>query len=683
MSIEAIGEVLREVGVTTAEITAEVRLRADLALDSVETSELELELAHRFGLKIDLWDATDYSLGELAALIAPPERGSPAEQGTQAGQGTHAEQGTAADRTKESGPPSGIPRVPDDRARRYREAGWWRPETLDAVLLRHARGRPGACALVAGERRVGYGELAATVDRVADRLRTLGVRPGDPVVVQLPNSIEYVVLMLALMRIGAPPVLTGSTLREYELDRILRLTRPQAVAVPGRTRRSDHLSMIRELRDRHPYLTRIFVAGGTGADGPDEEGPDVTDLVRLCEIIGAETGTGTETETETGTETRAGTASGDGARSGGGADPAGAALMLLSSGTTGPSKVIVRTHEDYGYVVRSTSDVAGISADTVYLAVMPATHTFVLAYPGVMGTLAAGGTVVLGGAEDPRRVLDLIQRERVTHVAAVPGLVTQWLGVLRTESYDLSSLRVLQVGGARLDPALAGRARRALPCAIQQVYGMSEGLANFTRLDDPDEVALATQGRPASPGDEIMIVDEDERPVPEGEVGQLLTRGPSTVAGYYRDDEATARAFTQEGFYRTGDLVRRRPDGNLEIAGRIKNLINRGGEKICAEELEELVRQMPGVAAAGVAPMPHPVYGEIVCLFAVPSGDTPPGLRDIRRHLESCGLARYKLPERLEIIDELPLIGVGKLDRGALRDRVTSLTKADAGSPTG
>lgn len=531
--------------------------------------------------------------------------------------------------------------MPADRARRYREAGWWRPETLDAVVLRHARTRPEACALVAGDRRVSHGELATLVDRVAGRLVAMGIGRGEPVVVRLPNSIEYVVLVLALIRIGAPPVLTTPTLGERELDRVLELTRPSVIAVPGRTRRFDHLAMVSELRARHPSLTRVFVPGGG-------EGPEVADLSRLCDP-----------------------ASGEPAEVPGNTDPGDIALMLLSSGTTGPPKVIARTHEDYGHVIRSTSAVAGLGEsgeNTVYLAVMPATHTFVLAYPGVLGTLAAGGTVVLDSAEDPRRTLELIQRERVTHTAAVPGLVTQWLSAQAAEPRDLSSLRVLQVGGARLDPDLAKRASSELPCVLQQVYGMSEGLANYTRLDDPPEVILGTQGRPACPDDEIRIVDENENPVPPGTVGQLLTRGPSTIAGYYRDAEASARAFTPDGFYRTGDLVRLRPDGNVEVTGRIKNLINRGGEKICAEELEELVRQMPGVSAACAVPHPHPVHGEIVCLFVV--ADEPrPDLREIRRYLETRGLARYKLPERLEHIDAMPLIGVGKLDRAALRER--------------
>ncbi|MDF5753563.1 AMP-binding protein [Spongiactinospora sp. TRM90649] len=616
MRLSHLTGVLTSLGVSADELTPEVRLRADLELSSVETTELELELERRFGVYVDLWDAKDYTLGELAALATAPASQAPADE--------------------PQAPADDVPRVPD--APQYRRLGLWLPETIDAVIFAQAARRPDSVAVVHDDRRITYGELAARVEGCAGRLRALGVAGHGPVIVQLPNSVEYLVLVLALMRIGVPPVLTLPTLREYELDRILEITKATAIAVDGRQRRSGHRQLVAALRDRHPRLATVLVAGD---DDPDH------DLVRLCAPGPAVPVTA--------------------------ADATRAALMLLSSGTTGPPKVIARTHEDYGHVIRGTSQVAGVDERTVYLAVLPGTHTFVLAYPGILGTLSSGGTVVLATPEDPRRVLELVQRERVTHAAAVPGLVTQWLGVLREERFDLSSLKVLQVGGARLDADLAVRADEALPCTLQQVYGMSEGLANFTRLHDPLETVRTTQGRPASPHDEIRIVDDEGRTVPPGEVGQLLTRGPSTIAGYYGDPEATARAFTAEGFYRTGDLVRQRPDGNLQVVGRIKNLVNRGGEKICAEELEALVGQMPQVSAAGVAPMPHPVYGEAVCLFVVPSQALT--LVDVRRYLTGRGLASYKLPERLVPLDALPTIGVGKLDRTALQ----SLTHSSKG----
>jgi 2,3-dihydroxybenzoate-AMP ligase len=533
-------------------------------------------------------------------------------------------------------PESDLVRVPPGRADRYRESGWWLPERVDELVLRHAAGAPDRCAAVAYDRRLTYGELAAAVGHAAVRLRALGVARGDAVLVQLPNDLELLVLVLALVRLGAPPVLTLPALREHELSHVLETVRPAAIAVPRRWRHFDHLALARRLMAEHPDVRHLLV---TGADGPDQ-----VELRELCAPPGQPAPDDLD-----------------------GPDPSDVALFLLSSGTTGPPKAIARTHEDYGCAIRSASAVSGLSRESVYLALMPATHSFVFGHPGMLGALAGGGRVVLDAVDDPARAFQLIERERVTHCALVPALVTQWLGAARGRAHDLTSLRVLQVGGAKLGAAAAAEAAAVLGCGVQQVYGMSEGLLNFTRLDDPDEVWIETQGRPASPGDELRIVDAAGSPVPAGETGELLTRGPYTVAGYYRDPETNAGSFTSDGFYRTGDLVRLHPSGNLVVAGRVKDVINRGGEKIASEELEAVVLQHPAVRAAAVVAMPHPLYGEAVALFAVPDEGAALDLRGVRRFLEGRGLARYKLPERLEVVDALPLVGVGKIDKKALR----------------
>ncbi|MEU5847207.1 (2,3-dihydroxybenzoyl)adenylate synthase [Saccharopolyspora shandongensis] len=546
-----------------------------------------------------------------------------------------------------------IPRIPEERAKRYRADGWWRPVTLDQLVLRHGDRVPSKCALVAVDRRMNYGELAATVNRTATSLTTRGVRHGDAVVVQLPNGLEFIVLVLALMRIGALPMLILPALRGYEVERVLRLVRPRAMAVPHRMSRFDHLAMVQELRPRHPYLETLLLTGEPPA------GPDIVDLSELCDPASA---SGRPAVPALQPSARA--------------EPHDAALLLLSSGTSGPPKVIARTHEDYGHVIRTAAETAGLDADSVFFAVMPAAHTFTLACPGILGALALGGRVVLGSAEDPRRALRLIEQERVTHCAVVPALLGQWSTVLRADHFDISSLAAVQVGGARLDRAGAQQAWSALGSVVQQVYGMTEGLVNSTRLDDPAEVVSSSQGRPVSAAEELLIVDDAGEPVPPGQTGQLLTRGPATVAGYYRDATATENAFTTDGFYRTGDLVQLLPNGNLEVVGRIKNVINRSGEKVCAEELEQILRDRDDIAEVAAVSGPHPMHGEIVCLYVVPAVEKLPELRELRQYLESRGLARYKLPERLQFLDAMPLIGVGKLDRTALREAAAAAERS-------
>ncbi|PWG11303.1 2,3-dihydroxybenzoate-AMP ligase [Streptomyces sp. V2] len=539
----------------------------------------------------------------------------------------------------------GLPRVPPDRAREYRDRGWWLPERVDRLALRHVDDDPGKEAVRGPGGRLTRRELADAVTGAATRLAALGIARGDRVLVQLPNDLELVVLPLALMRLGAHPVMAVPTLRRRELLAVVAATRPTAVAVPGRWQRFDHVALARELQESCPDLRHVLVA-----DRASDTVPDGTeDLVALCRPD-----PGAKPLPDLGPPL---------------ADEP--AVFLLSSGTTGPPKAIARAHEGYGYMIRTAARWAGLSADTVYLAVMSGAHGFVLNCPGMLGVLAFGGRIVLGSPGDPGAALDLVDREGVTHTTLVPALVTQWLDEVRRRGRGPKTLRVMQAGGARLEPTPAAEARKLLGCTVQQCYGMSEGLLTYTALDDPADVIAHTQGRPASPGDEIRVVAEDGTEVAPGETGELLTRGPYTVAGYYAAPEADARAFTADGFYRTGDLARRHPSGGLVVEGRIGDVINRGGEKISAGEIESLLGEHPLLRAVAAVAMPHPVWGQTVCVFAVPADPADPGkqptLLGLRRFLTGHGIATYKLPEDLRIVDALPMIGVGKINRVALR----------------
>src|SRR5439155_21812384 len=233
-------------------------------------------------------------------------------------------------------------------------------------------------------------------------------------------------------------------------------------------------------------------------------------------------------------------------------DAADGALLLLSGGTTGLPKLIARTHDDYAYNFSASAEVCRLGADSVYLVALPAAHNFPLACPGMLGTFSVGGRVVMTASAKAEDTFARIEAEGVTITALVPTLVIRWLDAPERARFDLSSLQVLQVGGARLNPETARRVGPELGCRLQQVFGMGEGLLNYTRLDDPDEIVIETQGRPLSPADEVLVVDTDGDPVADGEPGELLTRGPYTIRGYYRAEDHNARAFTPQGFYRTG-----------------------------------------------------------------------------------------------------------------------------------
>jgi 2,3-dihydroxybenzoate-AMP ligase len=231
------------------------------------------------------------------------------------------------------------------------------------------------------------------------------------------------------------------------------------------------------------------------------------------------------------------------------------------------------------------------------------------------------------------------------------------------------------VGSQRFAPELSRRARSELKCKITQWFGMAEGLLTFTRLSDPETIVDNTQGRPLCPDDELRVVDERDRPLGAGRVGELLTRGPYTIRGYYRADDHNSRAFSADGFLRTGDLVQITSEGNLVVEGRLKDVINRGGEKVSAAELEDLLLEHPAVRQVAAVAMPDEAMGERVALFVVARAEAPE-LRELRRFLRERGLADYKLPDRLELLPTLPQTQVGKVNKAALRE----LLRAQGGS---
>jgi 2,3-dihydroxybenzoate-AMP ligase len=344
---------------------------------------------------------------------------------------------------------------------------------------------------------------------------------------------------------------------------------------------------------------------------------------------------------------------------------------LLSGGTTGPPKLIVRTHDDYVYNILKCAEVSEFDSGTVYLGALPCSHNFALACPGILGAWFAGGRVVLLPSPAPERALQTIDAEGVTATAAVPAVAQSWIEFQR-DHHTLTghSLRVLQVGGSRMPDELARRVKPVLGATLQQVFGMAEGLINMTRLDDSTEVIETTQGRPVSEADEIVVVDESGDAVPDGRPGRLLTRGPYTPRGYFRAAEHNSRAFTADGWYGSGDIVIRRTDGNLVVAGRDKDMINRGGEKISAEEVENYAYQVPGVEMAAAVAMPDPVLGERLCLYLTVTAGYTVTLGDLSKHMEAAGVARFKVPERLVLVDTMPTTKVGKVDKRAIREDI-------------
>lgn len=545
----------------------------------------------------------------------------------------------------------GVVGWPDEVAAAYVEAGYWENRSFGEQLWARADQTPTAIALVDGATRMTYAELVDRADAAATRLADLGVGAGQRIIVQLHNGWEFVVLTLACLRAGVVPVMALPGHRRHELEYLSAHAEASAIAVPDVSRDFDHQALALDLRTAVPSLTTILVAGAASSPAVD-----LRALLAPAADPSAERARW---------DARV-------------PDPRDVAVFLLSGGTTGLPKLIARTHNDYVYNARCSAPISGLDASSVYLVALPAGHNFPLACPGLLGTLLVGGTVVMLDSPHPVKAFAAIAAEGVTHTAVVPAVAQTWIEHGASVGNEaLRTLAVLQVGGSRLVDEVARRVRPVLGCTLQQVFGMAEGLLNYTRLDDPEDVICCSQGRPMSPGDEVRIVDALDRPVPDGEPGGLLTRGPYTPRGYYRAPEHNARAFTSDGWYRSGDICRWDGQGNLVVEGRDKDMINRGGEKISAEEVENLVYLVPAVEQVAAVAMPDPRLGERVCVYVVCRDGASVDLATVREAMAERGVAAYKLPERLVLVPDLPQTKVGKIDKKALRDDIADRMTAD------
>ena len=533
---------------------------------------------------------------------------------------------------------------PEEFARRYRQQGYWSDITLNDMLRLSAAAAPDRVALVHGARRMSYAQLVSAIDRLAGRLIGLGFKPLDRVVFQLPNSIDFVIAFFALLRIGVIPVLALPAHRREEISHIFVHTKATGYFVPDQWRGYDFRALAAEISGLAPWLRNVLVLGAPGRD-----------QISLSDLLAQDGG-----DANAGMLAEFSPA------------PDEVALMLLSGGTTGMPKLISRTHNDYVYNCRQCGAVAGFNnAGTVFLALLPMAHNYTLGCPGVLGALAHGGTAVIAPDATFETVARLIETERVSVISAGVPLIVNWLNAMRPQHRDFSSLRVLMNGGAKLAPELRRRVELRFGCTFQESFGTGEGLLNMTRRDDPAEIRFTSSGRPISPADEIRIIDEQGNDVPDGAVGELICRGPYTVRGYYNAPDKDRAAFTGDGFYRMGDLVRR-IDGNLYVEGRLKDIINRGGEKISCEEVENLILGHPKIKNVCVVAMPDETFGEKACAFVIPVDGATIDLDEIKTFLLGRNIAKFKLPERLAVVQQFPISAAGKILRRELRQVAAS-----------
>jgi 2,3-dihydroxybenzoate-AMP ligase len=531
---------------------------------------------------------------------------------------------------------------PESFIRKYKEKGYWIDRTIGEEFDEFVRKHADRVALAHNGKYVTYREMEVRVNRLALHFVRAGLKTYDILILQLPNEPEFAYCFFAAAKIGVIPIMSLPAHRDAEISFFAQFTGARAHVVPSRFKDFSHQAMSREVRKKAPNLEFTFVSG----DAVEEGFVSINALQedRIEERVSVETLRKYRP------------------------DPMAPALFQLSGGTTGVPKIIPRTHNDYSVNFKVVADITRVTEDSVMGIAIPVNHNFALSCPGLLGTLYKGGKVVLIPSTKTEHVFEAIEKERITIMPTPPALLIRWMEAPELSRYDLSSLDAVIAGGARLNPEVAKKIKTVLGCDYHQNLGMAEGMLFWTRRDDPEELLLNTQGAPTFEDDEIRIVDENDREVSPGARGELLVRGPNTIRGYYNSPEYNRKAFTEDGFYRTGDVVRIYRGRYISVEGRIKDTINRGAEKISAEEVENHILAHPKVENCAYVAMPDRVLGERGCAFVLTRGGQDLTLEELCRFLkEERSISIFKLPERLEIVNSFPMTNIGKIDKKELR----------------
>ena len=543
---------------------------------------------------------------------------------------------------------------PPEYAARYRAKGYWQDRSLaqefDAVFQRYAD----RVALIDGGVTYTYAQLDRVSSNLALNLLELGLQPLDRVVPTLPNVHEFVVLYFALQKIGCIPIAALVTHRYAEISQFVNLSDATTCVYPESSGDFAFAPVITRVQAENPSLKFRIVLGEAGANEVSLRGlinqPATLPASRLSDIP---------------------------------IDPTDPCIFQLSGGTTGIPKLIPRTNNDYAYNSKVAADVCEITPDSVLLLVLPIAHNLPLACPGIQGFMFKGAKVVLHANTRPTDIFGLIEKHQVTHLKVVPALLIRLINDPSVQDHSLSSLKLIQSGGQRMQPEVRAKTRALIPGVfVQENFGMSEGTLMFVRASDPEEVKLETCGRPVCEDDEVLLLDDEGNEVPDGEVGEFTVRGPYTLRGYFGVPEYNARQFTPEGFYRSGDLMRKHPSGNYIVEGRKKDLINRGGEKISAEEVENLILMHPAVQNVACVPMPDPAMGERMCAFVILKTGQTLHLKELVGFLLTKEIAKFKLPERLEVLPDFPVSTFGKVSKKTLSELIAQKLQIEQAATT-
>jgi non-ribosomal peptide synthetase component E (peptide arylation enzyme) len=527
--------------------------------------------------------------------------------------------------------------MPAALAQKYTREKLWLDRTVFDILDERATAHPRRVAIKDRSGATTYGQLKDRIERAAQFYRSIGIRKGDVVTIQLPNRVEFAVAFIALELLGAIANKVNPDFRARELDYMLKFSGSSAYVFPKEWKDFDYAGMARGLAQGNLDLKRLIVLDGAVQGMYDfDAGVAAAPAIATSDSVHMDSNE--------------------------------VCRMCFTSGTTGNPKCALHSFNTTLYAVDLLNTDMQVTEREVMLVFLPLGLNW--GYITLLQNILAGGTLVLMERFNPRAALELIQNERVTYIPTAPAGLVALLNAPDSKSFDVSSLRVVITGGASAAVETIREYQKRMKGHLIELYGMLEaGFQTYTRFTDDPQKVNGTIGRPAR-AMELRIVDAQGNDVPPGEIGELMSRGPSIHLGYHNNPAANAAAFNDEGWFRTGDLGRVvDADGNVQITGRSKEIINRGGKKFFPREVEEILYTHPGVMHAAMIGMPDPRFGERNCLCVVPKGDKAPTLEEFVAFLRD-QVADYKLPESVEEFSELPMTGSGKIQRHVLRDLV-------------
>jgi 2,3-dihydroxybenzoate-AMP ligase/mycobactin salicyl-AMP ligase len=543
---------------------------------------------------------------------------------------------------------------PKEFVERYYQKRWWSGISLGEMLDRSCDLYPHKEALVGGEVRLTYRQLKEWTDRAAIAFTQLGIGKLDRVILQIPNWPEFVYAYYGLHKIGGIPVMCIPRYSQREMEYFCETTEAKAWIVPLRFEKIDYITMIKSIQSRKLPLKHILVIDSPGGEPLPEGTLSFNDLLKNVDLMKYPKDYIQSLKP----------------------DPEEVCHLMPTGGTTGLPKLVARTHNDFLSNVEFRTKAWERSPRDITLITTPITHNMAIEV-SMNPTFLTGGKVVLIPSTRPKEILEAIEKEKVTTMILAVAQIQQIIEYPELNQYDLSSLQVFGAGGSHMPSELIKKVYEKIGCKFYNVFGMSEGPCTQTRYDDPDDAVLYTVGQPICPYDEFKVIDSNGNELPRGRDGEFVARGPCIFRGYYKNEAENKAAFTPDGFFRTGDIAKFDPEGRLIITGRVKDIIIRGGENISAREVEDLIGSHPKVEQVAAVGMPDPVLGERVCAFIKSRKEMKISFEEIITYLKEKKTSVLNLPERIEIIEEMPFTNVGKVDKKRLREEIKGKLKEE------